>query len=54
MVKHVVCFRLDDHSESAKLKAKEILLSMIGNVSLFTDITVGTDYVNPLDPMTLC
>lgn len=45
MIKHVVCFKLIDSSEKSKLLTKEMLLSMIGNVKLFTDIEVGTDFL---------
>ena len=41
MIKHVVCFKLND-GESPE-KAKEILMSMKGNVSLLRDIEVGVD-----------
>lgn len=45
MIKHVVCFKLADPSEKNKTEAKEMLLSMIGKVSLFTSIEVGTDFL---------
>ncbi len=46
MVKHIVCFKLIDNSEKSKLRAKEVLLSMIGNVKdSFTSIEVGTDFL---------
>ena len=41
MVKHVVCFKLND-GESA-IKAKEVLLSMEGNVPTIRGIEVGVD-----------
>lgn len=41
MVKHVVCFKLKE-GESAQ-KAKEVLLSMKGNVPMLRDIEVGVD-----------
>ncbi|MBQ3220036.1 MAG: Dabb family protein [Clostridia bacterium] len=41
MVKHVVCFKLND-GESA-IKAKEVLLSMEGNVPTVRGIEVGVD-----------
>lgn len=41
MIKHVVCFKLRE-GESRE-KAKEILLSMKGNVPLIRDIEVGID-----------
>lgn len=41
MIKHVVCFKLND-GESAQ-KAKEVLLSMVGNVPMLKGIEVGVD-----------
>lgn len=41
MIKHVVCFKLKE-GESTQ-KAKEVLLSMIGNVPTAKGITVGVD-----------
>lgn len=41
MIKHIVCFKLNE-GESAE-KAKEVLLSMKGNVPLLRDIEVGID-----------
>ncbi len=41
MLKHVVCFKLKE-GESAE-KAKEVLLSMKGNVPMIRDIEVGVD-----------
>lgn len=45
MIKHVVCFKLSDSSESEKNAAKDILLSMVGNVPQIIDIKVGTDFL---------
>ncbi len=45
MIKHIVCFKLIDNSEENKLKAKEVLLSMVGNVPLLRGIEVGTDFL---------
>ncbi len=45
MIKHIVCFKLKDNSQEAKEKAKEVLLSMKGNVSLLKDIQVGVDFL---------
>jgi len=42
MIKHVVCFKLFDKTANAE-KAKEILLSMQGNVPLLRGIEVGID-----------
>ncbi len=41
MIKHVVCFKLNQ-GESPE-KAKEVLLSMKGNVPMLKDIEVGVD-----------
>lgn len=45
MIKHVVCFKLKDNSLVSKEKAKEVLLSMKGNVPLLKDIQVGIDFL---------
>ena len=45
MIKHIVCFKLADNSEEAKNKAKEILMSMEGNVPTMRSIEVGTDFL---------
>ena len=44
MIKHIVCFKLKE-GESPE-KAKEVLLSMKGNVSFIKDIEVGTDFLH--------
>ena len=44
MIKHVVCFKLKE-GESPE-KAKEVLLSMKGNVPMLRDIEVGTDLLH--------
>ena len=41
MIKHIVCFKLNE-GESAE-KAKEVLLSMQGNVPMIRGIEVGVD-----------
>ena len=41
MIKHIVCFKLND-GESPE-KAKEVLLSMQGNVPMLKGIEVGVD-----------
>lgn len=41
MIKHVVCFKLNE-GESPE-KAKEVLLGMKGQVPMMRDIQVGTD-----------
>lgn len=45
MIKHIVCFKLKDNSEENKNKAKEVLLSMKGNVPMLRGIEVGTDFL---------
>lgn len=45
MIKHIVCFKLSDNSNEAKNKAKEILMSMVGNVDTIRSIEVGTDFL---------
>ena len=44
MIKHVVCFKLKE-GESPE-KAKEVLLSMKGNVPMLKDIEVGVDVLH--------
>lgn len=41
MIKHVVCFKLNDLKDAEK--AKEVLLGMVGNVPLIRGIEVGID-----------
>ena len=41
MIKHIVCFKLKDGE--SKEKAKEVLLSMKGNVPTLRGIEVGVD-----------
>ena len=43
MVKHVVCFKLKDNCPRECEKAREVLLSMRGNVPQLKDIEVGVD-----------
>lgn len=43
MIKHIVCFKLKDNSKENKEKAKEVLLSMKGNVPMLRNIEVGID-----------
>lgn len=45
MIKHVVCFKLKDNSDTSKAKTKEVLLSMIGKVEQIKDIKVGVDFL---------
>ena len=44
MIKHIVCFKLKDGEDVNK--AKEVLLSMKGNVPLIRDIEVGVDILH--------
>ena len=44
MIKHIVCFKLNE-GESPE-KAKEVLLSMKGNVPLIREIEVGVDVLH--------
>ena len=44
MIKHIVCFKMD--SEENTIKAKEILLSMIGKVPTAKKIEVGLDFLH--------
>ena len=46
MIKHIVCFKLKDGSEENCLKAKEVLLSMQGNVPMLRGIEVGVDFLH--------
>lgn len=46
MIKHIVCFKLKDNSEENCLKAKEVLLSMQGNVPQLREIEVGVDFLH--------
>lgn len=46
MLKHIVCFKLKDNSPENCEKAKEVLLSMQGNVELLRDIRVGIDFLH--------
>ena len=46
MVKHVVCFKLKDNFLEECMKAREILLSMRGNVPMMQDIEVGVDFLH--------
>ncbi len=46
MLKHIVCFKLKDNCEAECNKAKEVLLSMKGNVPMLRDIEVGVDVLH--------
>ena len=44
MIKHIVCFKLKEGEDVNK--AKEILLSMKGNVPMLKEIQVGVDILH--------
>ena len=46
MIKHIVCFKLKDNSPENCQKAKDVLLSMQGNVPLLRGIEVGVDFLH--------
>lgn len=46
MMKHVVCFRLAEPTPENCHKAKEMLLSMQGNVPTVRGISVGEDFLH--------
>lgn len=46
MIKHIVCFKLKDNSIENCEKAKEVLLSMQGNVPQLRGIEVGIDFLH--------
>ena len=46
MIKHIVCFKLAEPTEAACWRAKEVLLSMIGNVPMIRSIEVGLDLLH--------
>ncbi len=45
MIKHIVCFKLNNSTQQEKQAAKDILLSMVGKVPTVLDIEVGTDFL---------
>lgn len=46
MIKHIVCFKFISPNMEDLKKAKEILLSMKGNVPMLVDIAVGIDFLH--------
>lgn len=46
MIKHIVCFKLAEPTEENCKKAKEVLMSMKGNVPTVIDIEVGLDFLH--------
>ncbi len=45
MIKHVVCFKLNNNTNEEKQAAKDMLMSMVGKVPTILDIEVGTDFL---------
>ena len=45
MIKHTVCFKLNDNSEEMLNKTAEVLRSMQGNVPMLKGIEVGKDFL---------
>ena len=45
MIKHTVCFKLNDKSEEMLNKTVEVLRSMEGNVPMLKGIEVGKDFL---------
>lgn len=45
MIKHCLCVKLKNNSESEKQKVKELFLSMKGKVPQVKDIEVGVDFL---------
>lgn len=46
MVKHIVCFKLKEPTPAVCEKARDVLLSMEGNVPLLRDLKVGIDFLH--------
>lgn len=46
MIKHIVCFKLNDNSDEICSKTADILLSMKGKVPQIIDIEVGVDFLH--------
>ncbi|MBC8609930.1 Stress responsive A/B Barrel Domain [uncultured Ruminococcus sp.] len=46
MIKHIVCFKLKDNSAAECEKAREVLMSMKGQVEQIRDIQVGIDFLH--------
>ncbi len=46
MIKHIVCFKLKDNSLAECEKARDVLMSMKGNVPQLRDIAVGIDFLH--------
>ena len=52
MIKHIVCFKLQNNSSEKLEETKQILLSMKDNVKLLKDIEVGVDFLHSAALMT--
>ena len=46
MIKHIVCFKLKDNSLAECERARDVLLSMDGNVPQLRGIEVGIDFLH--------
>ncbi|MCC8073255.1 MAG: Dabb family protein [Clostridiales bacterium] len=46
MIKHIVCFKLKDNSQSECEKTADILKSMVGKVPTAKNIEVGIDFLH--------
>ncbi|MBE6613493.1 MAG: Dabb family protein [Ruminococcaceae bacterium] len=54
MIKHIVCFKLHEPTETACHRAEEVLLSMIGNVPGIREIQVGVDFLRSARSYDVC
>ena len=45
MIKHCIMIKLKDRSEESKVAAKNMLMSMKGNVPMMRDFEVHTDFI---------
>ncbi|MBQ9228584.1 MAG: Dabb family protein [Eubacterium sp.] len=46
MIKHIVCFKLNDNTKEECEKAAAVLRSMEGNVPLLKGLEVGVDFLH--------
>lgn len=46
MIKHIVCFKLDDNSPAFCQETKDLLMSMASKVPMLLDIKVGIDFLH--------
>lgn len=54
MIKHVVFFKLKDNSVESINKAKEVLLSMNGNVPMIKNLEIGIDFLKSERSYDIC